>query len=248
MLDARLVTPRPRDVDGWNLPTRTEGRGKEAARGLLKVHALAREQVSSLGVHISRRGSHLHGRIPDHRLTLLAPQGRRARAHLTFVFRPRDAPGGGRSHTHRAWRFAHMSAVRAYMLCRAGRIWLGSGVGLRVGAPRRRQRREGGVETRARFPDFPPLFPCGAALGVPHLSRYFRIVKCFRAQRGRYGASSHDHDRIDGRDDAGFPDDDLNRVVSVLLASIIDILPHDTSVFYRPPRRSDASQANNGIG
>jgi hypothetical protein len=83
---------------------------------------------------------------------------------------------------------------------------------------------------------------------VPHLSRYFRIVKCFRAQRGRYGASSHDHDRIDGRDDAGFPDDDLNRVVSVLLASIIDILPHDTSVFYRPPRRSDASQANNGIG
>ena len=67
------------------------------------------------------------------------------------------------------------------------------------------------------------------------MSRYFRIVKCFRAQRGRYGASSHDHDRIDGRDDAGFPDDDLNRVVSVLLASIIDILPHDTSVFYRPP-------------
>ena len=67
------------------------------------------------------------------------------------------------------------------------------------------------------------------------MSRYFRIVKCFRAQRGRYGASSHDHDRIDGRDDAGFPDDDLNRVVSVLLASIIDILPHDNSVFYRPP-------------
>ena len=108
MLDARLVTPRPRDVDGWNLPTRTEGRGKEAARGLLKVHALAREQVSSLGVHISRRGSHLHGRIPDHRLTLLAPQGRRARAHLTFVFRPRDAPGGGTiSH-------ASSMALRAY--------------------------------------------------------------------------------------------------------------------------------------
>ena len=41
-----------RDVDGWILPTRTEGRGKEAARGLLKVHALAREQVSSLGMHI----------------------------------------------------------------------------------------------------------------------------------------------------------------------------------------------------
>ena len=29
------------------------------ARGLLKVHALAREPVSSLGMHISRRGSHL---------------------------------------------------------------------------------------------------------------------------------------------------------------------------------------------
>ena len=69
-------------------------------------------------------------------------------------------------------------------------------------------------------------------------SRYFRNV---RAQRGRYGASSHDHDRIDGRDDAGFLDDDLNHVVSVLLASIIDILPHDTSVLYSPPRRSDAS-------
>ena len=54
-------------------------------------------------------------------------------------------------------------------------------------------------------------------------------------QRGRYGASSHDHDRIDGRDDAGFLGDYLNRVVSVLLASIIDILPHDTSVFYSPP-------------
>ena len=54
-------------------------------------------------------------------------------------------------------------------------------------------------------------------------------------QRGRYGASSHDHDRIDGRDDAGFLGDDLNRVVSVLPASIIDILPHDTSVFYSPP-------------
>ena len=77
------------------------------------------------------------------------------------------------------------------------------------------------------------------------LSRYFRIV---RAQRGRYGASSHDHDRIDGRDDAGFLDDDLNRVVSVLPASIIDILPHDNSVFYSPPRRSDTSQANNGFG
>ena len=48
-------------------------------------------------------------------------------------------------------------------------------------------------------------------------------------QRGRYGASSHDHDRIDGRDD------DLNHVVSVLPASIIDILPHDTSVFCSPP-------------
>ena len=67
-------------------------------------------------------------------------------------------------------------------------------------------------------------------------------------QRGRYGASSHDHDRIDGRDDAGFLDDDLNRVVSVLPASIIDILPHDNSVFYSPPRRSDTSQANNGFG
>ena len=64
------------------------------------------------------------------------------------------------------------------------------------------------------------------------MSRYFRIV---RAQRGRYGASSHDHDRIDGRDDAGFLDDDLNHVVSVLPASIIDILPHDTSVFCSPP-------------
>ena len=79
----------------------------------------------------------------------------------------------------------------------------------------------------------------------PDLSRYFRNV---RAQRGRYGASSHDHDRIDGRDDAGSLGDDLNHVVSVLPASIIDILPHDTSVFYSPPRRSDASQANNGIG
>ena len=64
------------------------------------------------------------------------------------------------------------------------------------------------------------------------MSRYFRIV---RAQRGRCGASSHYHDRIDGRDDVGFLDDDLNRVVSVLLASIIDILPHDNSVFYSPP-------------
>ena len=73
MLDARLVTPRPRDVDGWILPTRTEGRGKEAARGLLKVHALAREQVSSLGMHISRRGSHLHGRIPDLRSREMFP-------------------------------------------------------------------------------------------------------------------------------------------------------------------------------
>ena len=78
----------------------------------------------------------------------------------------------------------------------------------------------------------------------PHLSRYFRIV---RAQRGRCGASSHDHDRIDGRDDVGFLDDDLNRVVSVLLASIIDILPHDNSVFYSPPDVQTRPSANNGI-
>jgi hypothetical protein len=67
-------------------------------------------------------------------------------------------------------------------------------------------------------------------------------------QRGRYGASSHDHDRIDGRDDAGFLCDDLNRVVSVLLASIIDILPHDNSVFYSPPDVQTRPSANNGIG
>ena len=38
-----------------------------------------------------------------------------------------------------------MSAVRAYILCRPASARLRSGVGLRVGAPRRRQRREGGV-------------------------------------------------------------------------------------------------------
>jgi hypothetical protein len=76
-------------------------------------------------------------------------------------------------------------------------------------------------------------------------SRYFRNV---RAQRGRYGASSHDHDRIDGRDDAVFLGDDLNRVVSVLPASIIDILPHDNSVFYSPPDVQTRPSANNGIG
>ena len=73
MLDARLVTPRPRDVDGWNLPTRTEGRGKEAARGLLKVHALAHECVRRRGVCVSCRGSQLRGRIHDRRSREMAP-------------------------------------------------------------------------------------------------------------------------------------------------------------------------------
>ena len=43
------------------------------------------------------------------------------------------------TNAHRAARFAHMSAGRAYLWCRAGRTWLGSGEGFRVGAPRRRQ-------------------------------------------------------------------------------------------------------------
>ena len=85
----------------------------------------------------------------------------------------------------------------------------------------------------------------GFAAAFEQTGRYFRIVG---AQRGRYGASSHDHDRIDGRDDAGFLCDDLNRVVSVLLASIIDILPHDNSVFYSPPDVQTRPSANNGIG
>ena len=74
------------------------------------------------------------------------------------------------------------------------------------------------------------------------------ISGLLQPQRGRCGASSHDHDRIDGRDDAGFLCDDLNRVVSVLLASIIDILPHDNSVFYSPPDVQTRPSANNGIG
>ena len=165
--------------------------------------------------------------------------------HLFFV--PGTRPGGGTiSH-------ASSMALRAYecgsclhaVPCWEDLARIGCRSPRRSTAPSPKARR--GSRNSGSIPGF-PTFPCGAALGVPHLSRYFRIVKCFRAQRGRYGASSHDHDRIDGRDDAGFPDDDLNRVVSVLLASIIDILPHDTSVFYRPPRRSDASQANNGIG
>ena len=56
-----------RDVDGWILPTRTDGRGKEAARGLLKVHALAHECVHRKGICVLCRGSQLHGRIPDRR-------------------------------------------------------------------------------------------------------------------------------------------------------------------------------------
>ena len=50
--DAREMGPSCATSTDGSLPTRTEGRGKEAARGLLKVHALAREQVSSLGMHI----------------------------------------------------------------------------------------------------------------------------------------------------------------------------------------------------
>ena len=51
-----------RDVDGWISATRTDGRGKEAARGLLKVHALARPLptaaalVADLRPRLARKG------------------------------------------------------------------------------------------------------------------------------------------------------------------------------------------------